>query len=71
MGQSIFKKEKWNSGKIVEKYGPLNYKILIRQHTTKQHVDQLCYRYSEFPDVPDAFADFPSPPKEEPKGTLV
>ena len=34
-------KEKWNSGKIVEKYGPRNYKILIGQHTTKRHVDQL------------------------------
>ena len=49
-------KKKWNSGKIVEKYGPRNYKILIGQHTTKRHVDQLSYRYSEFPDVPNAFA---------------
>ena len=64
-------KEKWNSGKIVEKYGPRNYKVLIGQHTTKQHVDQLRYRYCEFPDVLNAFDDFLSPPEEEPKDTLV
>ena len=71
MGQSIFRKEKWNFGKIVEKYGPCNYKVLIGQHTTKWHVDKLCYRYFEFPDLPNAFDDFPSPPEEELKETLV
>ena len=64
-------KKKWNSGKIVQKYSPRNYNVLIGQHTTKWHVNQLCYQKSEFPDVPNAFDDFPSLPEEEPKETLV
>ena len=32
----------WITGVVVEKYGPLTYKVQVGEHLWKRHIDQIC-----------------------------